>query len=203
MTLSTQALKDSLNKQKAINTELKTQIDQLKQHEQAILQKASENDTTEAVLREEKARQEMKEKELNEKEKKIQEQLQHLEEKQRSALQATEALNKREAQFKKAQTIFSQKYKDFKTQQAQRNATTTYKIHIPINGTITGDPITNTNTCFSDITCGHINVTMEDTKIKTITWRNQQNTKRPLTHDYEINSEDETEEPTTKRPRLH
>ena len=211
--LSTHALKDSLNKQKAINKELKTQIEHLKQQEQSILLKATENDhteqllkSTEAVLREEKGRQEKKEKALVEKEKKINEALKQLQEEQQKTSQATAALNKREEQFQKAQIIFNKKYKDFKTQQAQINTSTTYKIHIPIEGKIAGDPITHTNTCFSDITCGHLNITIEDTNIKNITWRNQQNTKRHLTHEHEINSEEEeeeTEHPTAKRPRTN
>ena len=212
--LSTHALKDSLNKQKAINKELKTQIEHLKQQEQSILLKATENDhteqllkSTEAVLREEKGRQEKKEKALVEKEKKINEALKQLQEEQQKTSQATAALNKREEQFQKAQIIFNKKYKDFKTQQAQINTPTTYKIHIPIEGKIAGDPITRTNTCFSDITCGHLNITIEDTNIKNITWRNQQNTKRHLTHEHEINSEEEeeeeTEHPTAKRPRTN
>ena len=215
--LSTHALKDSLNKQKAINKELKTQIEQLKQQEQAVLFKAEENDTTEKLLKstqavlsaveerqaEKEKKLDEKEKELDEKQKKIDESLKQLEEKQQKTTQATEALNKREEQFQKAQTIFNKKYTEFKTQQAQVNAPTTYKIHIPMNGKIVGDPITHTNTCFSDITCGHINITIEDTNIKTITWRNQQNAKRHLTHEHEINSDEEKEHPTAKRPRMN
>ena len=196
--LSSNALKDSLNKERAINKalraeneSLKTKVEEVRRKEKELALSESVIQSTQAVLEVEAKRQSRNEQELKELEATLSAQQHELQSREQHITQ-------KEQKFNKAQEILNNKYKEFK---ALKSTSQTYKIHVPIKqNRIAGDPIID-ETCFSNLTCGHIKINIQDSKINTVKWNNNINIDRALTNHQKESSDEDDFQPPPKKMR--
>ena len=198
-TLSNHALKDTLNKEKAINKDLRSENESLKRKIEKYKNRETANKNWEAVLQNTQAVLAQEQLKIQEKAKELDERLENI---QKEFEEKKQTIVTKEQQLNKAETILNKRYKEFKAAQSLKSTPQTYRIHIPIKqNQIVSDPFHNNESCFANTTCGHVKVTVQDNTIQNIKWRNHSNTDRSFTQQQQEDTSDE-EDTNSKRQKL-
>lgn len=205
-TFSINGLKDSLGKEKAINEDLRKEVEKMQRKVSTYEARERKNMETEevlirteGVLREKALEVEKRERELKQACKKMKDMQKKIEEEkvalQEKARKNEETFEQRSKYLKEVDTKMKGMLQKLHEEKSKRDGETCRKttFHIPImNDEICGDPAVDGD-CFPNMTCGHLSLQVTGA-IKSFKWRNQKTRKRGITCSLKENSSEDDKE---------